>query len=155
MSNFVFHNRFDKKDAVDGKFFEIVDELGNDWGSFKCLLIDGNNPRFKAAAERNARKARAAEKALGNSKNEKLQIKLGLDAAFDTWLVDWELKGANGKPIPYTRENVQAYFGASITDEETGESIFPALWVFLKLSELARDPLHFQPEDQEGLPEKN
>ena len=154
MSKFVRHKRWDNQSANDGVDFEIFDDLANDWGTFRCILIDASNPRFKAAAEVNARKANAAEKAIGG-KNEKLQVKLNIDFAFNTWLIGWELKGSDGKSIPFTRENAHEYFGECEHDEATGKLTFPTLWVLTECANRASEKLNFQPQDQDGLPEKN
>lgn len=154
--DFMIFDRWDSHQANDGVWIEVADKSENLWGSFKCSLFDVNVPRTKHAMERVDRRSKADKKLRGiSSKDEYANIKAGIELALETFLLDWQLKGKSGNPIPFTRENVHAYFGTSRIDPATGEKIYPAYWVLDHVFAQARDPNNFQPDEQDEAPEKN
>lgn len=148
--DFVIHERWDSHYANDGVMVDVVDEAGNDWGSFKIALFDGNVPRIRHAIERSERNSKRNAKARGGSKDQAANIATAVDLALDTFLLGWELKNRAGKPIPFTKEKVQAYFGRKGVDSATGETTYPVSFVLDRLFVMARDATNFQPDDQEA-----
>jgi hypothetical protein len=52
MTKFKRPARYDAQLADDGVWFAIDDELGNEYGMFKCVWFEVGSPRHRAALER-------------------------------------------------------------------------------------------------------
>lgn len=131
MTDFVFPTRFDTAIADEGIWFEVVDELDNEWGSFKCVLLDRGIPRYQHAVERLRRKHNGKRKV-----SEDFKAELFVELA----LVDWKLKNAAGKDIPFTKESALSYFSNP-----------RATFALDYLSALVEDVRNFQADEEEDV----
>lgn len=127
-----FPKRFDNDIAEDGIWFEVVDENGNEWGAFKCQLIDKTTQRWKNAVARVVR-----ERQRGNSKVEHTNADLFVEMS----LLDWRLKDGNGKAVAFSKDEAKDYFRQP-----------EAEFVLEQLNARASDVTNYQPE---GDPSKN
>jgi hypothetical protein len=120
MAEFSFHipSRYDESMASEGSWFDVVDEHGNLWGNFKMVLFDSDNPAIKKAQERTKFKF-AKEIRLNQITNDKLALEVFLEAV----LIDWEVKDAKGKLVPFSVEAARAYF----SQPKVFKFVFPQL----------------------------
>lgn len=139
MTDFYFPPEFDDKysDATDGVWFDIDDRAGNHLGKFKCALIHEENPKVQLYNQR-MRRARKAGKELTEDEQVEAMKTIFLQCS----LLDWDLKDAKKKPIPFDSGTAAAYFGT-----KRGQRVMADLFT------LATNYDHYQPDEIE--PEKN
>lgn len=155
MSKFKRPVRYDADLANDGVWFAIEDELGNDYGMFKCIWWEAGSPRYRAAQERLERAKPALNTGNGFRQPKKpTKREAAREGDLQTIrnfvenvLVDWRVDGADGKPVPFTEADAIEYFDV---DDPT------AIYCFTALLAKAADVRNFQPAEQEGeRPEGN
>jgi hypothetical protein len=137
MTDFLFPDRFNDNLAEEGVKFEVIDENDNVWGVFKCRLIDRTLPRWRTTMERIQRRYK-------NDHKTKL-VDIRGELFVELSLVDWDMKDAKGKAIPYDKATAIKYFNDP-------RAKFALEYLFA----MAEDVRNFQPDEQEGeLPEGN
>lgn len=144
MTAFHFPTRYDETQADEGVWTSVVDEMDNVWGRFKLCLFDETTPRHRVTLERLQRKYPAKKGQPNAALKAKSQDEWAVELFVEMSVVDWEMKDAKGKAIPYTPEAAIAY----LSDPR-------ALFVLKEIGAFARDVRNFQPEEQEELPEGN
>ena len=125
-----FPKRFDVKDAEQGVWFDVYDEHGAFYGSYKCCLFDKHNPYTKLKLERYDRTSRKELRAQGKKPDDHYQ-----DAHFfvHTVLMDWKVRDDEDNEIPYSIENAIAL----LSDPD-------AKFVVEFLFDCAKDVTHFK-----------
>lgn len=138
--------RFDREQAVNGVWFYIEDENGQEYGGFKCGLVDGSVPRARLVMEREA--AKSAIKSRGKRDGDDVKVKAGIANFVDSCLIDWDMLDADGKELKFSRERAIEYFLQQEEDEVTGEMIYTYDYAFSRLFALSRDVTQYQSEEQ-------
>lgn len=136
MTEFFFPDRFDNTLADDGVKFEVIDENDHVWGVFKCRLIDRTLPRWRTTLERVQRRYK-------NDNKTKL-VDIRGELFVELSLVDWDMKDAKGKSIPFDKAVAVRYF-------KNDKAKFALEYLFA----MAEDVRNYQPEEQDELPEGN
>lgn len=145
MSNFYFPKRFDSTQADEGVWTSVIDEMDNLWLRAKLCLFDENTQRYRITMERLQRKYPRGRNGQPNAKLKEMSADaLAIELFVEMSFVDWELKDAKGKLIPFSKEAAVEYLSQP-----------EALFALSALGAFARDVRNFQPEEQEELPEGN
>lgn len=97
-----FPKRFDAKDAENGVWFDVYNENGDFYGSYKCCLFDKHNPYTKIKLERYDRTHRKELQAQGKKPDDQYAV---VHFFVHTVLQDWKLLDDEGNQIPYSVEN--------------------------------------------------
>ena len=128
-TKFKTFKRYDDETANDGVFFNITDELGNEYGEFKCRYLDPHSPQTEVVMKR-IRKKYAAD-----IRSKKLSDMDAVRAVFvEGVLADWKgVLDANDKPVPFSLPVAIEFF--NLEDNR---------WLLNELSELAGDVKNFQ-----------
>jgi hypothetical protein len=145
MSKFKFVKRFDSGKAEDGVWFRVEDEMENSHGRFLCPLFDPTTQRYRVTLERLQREYPKSKngqphptiKAMGDDAVQKMIF-------VEMSLIDWEVEGADGKLIPFTKQDALEYFS-----EPESQYVYE----YLRMN--ASDVRNYQPEEQKELPEGN
>lgn len=85
-------HRFDRAIAAEGVWFECVDEVGNEFGSFKLKLVDETNPLTALERTRIEKKYRLTKKKNELSADEALRLVM-----CEMSLCAWKLPDGKGK----------------------------------------------------------
>lgn len=102
MSKFTLPKRVDATLATEGVNFEISDEFGTDWGTYKLIWADNESTRGKAIFERTAKRYYPQ---LKNKTMTEHEVKVRV--LVENYLVDWSLPISitGGKKLPFSKED--------------------------------------------------
>lgn len=140
MTKFKTFKRYDEATAEEGVFFNIVDEIGNEYGEFKCRYLDPHSPKTELVLKR-IRQKYAAE-----IRSKKMTDMDAVRAVFiEGVLMDWKgVLDENDKPVPFSIKLAIEFFNM----EENR-------WLLEQLSALSGDVKNFQKEADIEEVEKN
>jgi len=133
MSKFYVPTRYDVNDATAGKWFDIVDEAGNNYGEFKLKLLDPSSQRNQADINRLKIKYRAKSKTMSEEDSATAVL-------CELALVDWKLPtdpaDKDAEAVPYSVADGMEYFNLNDFTR----------WVRSELFRIATDITYFAPE---------
>lgn len=103
---FAIPQRFNSDLADEGVWYEVRGEEEQFYGKFKCRLIDEDSSTYKKSLERVTERHRKLHRNKEAPRNEVLR-----DIFLDCVLVEWDgVPGADGKDVPFTKDNARNYF---------------------------------------------
>lgn len=140
MTTFKTFKRYDAATAEEGVFFKIDDEVGNEYGEFKCRYLDPHSPKTDVLMKR------IRQKYAADIRSKKMSDMDAVRAVFvEGVLMDWKgVLDVNDKPVPFTLANAIAFF--NLEDNR---------WLLNELSVLAGDVKNFQAQAAIEEVEKN
>lgn len=138
MSKFSIPKRYDAAVAEEGVWFEIADEAGQEYGSFKCRYLDELHPRTEVITKRV--KTQFATKK-GRKADEWEVLKTIM---VECVLLDWKVNDMKGKPVPFTKADALEYF-----------SEIDTRYCLIALSRLSGDVTNFGTDMPVEVIEKN
>lgn len=114
--------RYDADVALEGVWTPpVLDEHDQQWGEFKLVMFDTDNPAIKKAQEKvRIRNEKAVR--LKQVTNDDLALEVFLDAI----LIDWKGVKKGGVEVPYSKETAKQYFSVSAVRKV----VFPELLAF-------------------------
>ncbi|QCI92601.1 hypothetical protein [Novosphingobium sp. EMRT-2] len=149
MTKFTLPKRVDADLAISGVDFNIQDEHGQEWGTYKLAWVDTESQRGRAKLLRYDKRYKSQRKAKATNK-EMLDIDYEVRCLAENYLLDWTLpkEMTGGKILPFSPE-------AAIELLSMPET----LWLANTLINKARDITNFNViTDADGesvTPEKN
>ena len=132
MTDFAIPERYDETAANEGVWFVIDDENGNEYGSFKCRLIDQFSNRAELERKRIIQKYNLKDQRASKKMTDEDRMRIVL---CESSLVDWEMKDAKGKKVPFSVEKALEYFSLDATK-----------FVFVELLKIVGDVTNFPVE---------
>lgn len=128
--NFSIPNRYSNDLADHGVWLDLAYEDGTEIGEFKLKFFDTSGGQRAQLLQKRIQ-AKYAASALKKMKGDEFAKVLMLDEI----LIDWKIKDAKGKDVPYSREAAEAYFAHE-----------NAQWVLDQLAAFASDVRNYREE---------